>query len=196
MVRAPTFRAIGGFEPIRGEMADDLALARLLKSKRLSCRLSLRARVSHVRIYKGNRHAFWAMTKNVLIGIEGRLWLAPVVMVLPIFAFWTPLYCLVAGVIEADESLTLARCSRLSDSLMPRCGPAAVLFPFHPWKALLYPLVVIPVFCCMARASTSIWSAARSRGGVGRSASAVAGLINRTACETAGVASLDRDRVD
>ena len=33
MVRAPVFRAIGGFEPIRGEMGDDVELARLLKSK-------------------------------------------------------------------------------------------------------------------------------------------------------------------
>jgi hypothetical protein len=26
------------------------------------------------------------------------------------------------------------------------------LFPFHPLKSLLYPLVGIPVICCMARA--------------------------------------------
>ena len=40
------------------------------------------------------------MTKNVLIGIKGRLWLAPFVMVLPIFVFWTPIYCAISGVIR------------------------------------------------------------------------------------------------
>ena len=71
----------------------------------------------HVRIYKGNRHAFWAMTKNVLIGIEGRLWFAPFVMVLPAFAFWTPIYCAIAGVIENNAALAADRSSRLHHGL-------------------------------------------------------------------------------
>ncbi len=43
LVRTPVFRSIGGFEPIRGEMADDVGLARLFKVKRLPGRLSIRA---------------------------------------------------------------------------------------------------------------------------------------------------------
>ena len=117
LVRAAAFRAVGGFEPIRGEMADDLELARLLKTSGFRVRIRFAPEFLKVRIYKGNRHAFWAMTKNMLIAIKGRLWLAPAVMVLPIFGFWTPLYCLVAGVLEADAALAHPGRGRLSHSL-------------------------------------------------------------------------------
>jgi len=151
MVRARAFRAIGGFEPIRGEMADDVALARLLKSKGYKVGLRFAPEFLHVRIYKDNHHAFWGMTKNILIGIHGRLWLAPFVMILPIFAFWTPIYCAIAGVIEADASLLTAGAAGY---LIPYASmwSARRVFPLRPIKALFYPLVAIPVFCCMARA--------------------------------------------
>jgi glycosyltransferase involved in cell wall biosynthesis len=151
MVRAPVFRAIGGFEPIRGEMGDDLALARLLKSKGYRVGLRFAPELLQVRIYKGNHHAFWAMTKNILIGIGGRLWLAPAVMLLPLFAFWTPLYCAVAGLMESNTSLLL---TGAAGYLIPYASmwSGRKLFPHNPWKTMLYPLVVIPVICCMARA--------------------------------------------
>ena len=151
MVRAPVFRAIGGFESIRGEMADDVALARLVKSKGYRVGLRFAPEFLHVRLYKGNRHAFWAMTKNVLIAIEGRLWLAPAVMVLPMFAFWTPIYCAIAGMVESDVPLAVVGAAGY---VIPYASmwSGRRLFPFHPLKALCYPLVAIPVFCCMARA--------------------------------------------
>ena len=36
------------------------------------------------------------------------------------------------------------------------------LFPFHPLKALFYPLVVIPVFCCMALDALPLFDTRRS----------------------------------
>jgi glycosyl transferase family 21 len=151
MVRASVFRAIGGFESIRGEMGDDRALARLVKSKGYRVGLRFAPDFLHVRLYKGNRHAFWAMTKNVLIAIEGRLWLAPAVMVLPMFAFWTPLYCAIAGVVESDVALAVVGAAGY---VIPYASmwSGRRIFPHHPLKALCYPLVAIPVFCCMARA--------------------------------------------
>jgi GT2 family glycosyltransferase len=151
MVRAPVFRAIGGFEPIRGEMGDDVELARLLKAKGYRVGFRFAPEFLNVRIYKGNRHAFWAMTKNVLIAIQGRLWLAPAVMLLPVFAFWTPIYCAVAGVLEKDAVLALVG---TVGYIIPYASmwSARRLFPFKPLKALFYPLVAVPVFCCMARA--------------------------------------------
>ena len=138
MVHASAFRAIGGFEPIRGEMADDVALARLLKSKGYRVGFRFAPEFLHVRIYKGNRHAFWAMTKNVLIAIDGRLWLAPAVMVLPMFAFWTPLYCSLAGLLEADRSLLV---TGAAGYIIPYASmwSGRRIFPSHPLKALLLP---------------------------------------------------------
>ena len=86
--------------------------------KRDGYRVGLRAapELLHVRLYKGNRHAFWAMTKNILVGIHGRYWLAPAVIALPIFVLWTPLYCAFAGAAEGNVALTLAS-SGLRDSI-------------------------------------------------------------------------------
>jgi hypothetical protein len=128
-----------------------VALARLLKSHGYRVGFRFAPEFLHVRIYKGNRHAFWGMTKNVLVAIEGRLWLAPFVMILPIFVFWTPLYCAIAGLIETNPSLII---TGTAGYLIPYASmwSGRRLFPFHSLKALLYPLVVIPVFCCMARA--------------------------------------------
>ena len=58
-----------------------------------------------VRLYKGNRHAFWGMTKNILEGLAGRFWLAPAVMLLPVLVFWTPIYCAAAAGLEGDRLL-------------------------------------------------------------------------------------------
>ncbi len=151
LIRTPVFRAIGGFEPIRGEMGDDVGLARLVKSRGYRVGFRFAPEFMHVRIYKGNSHAFWGMTKNVLIGIEGRLWIAPAVLVLPAFAFWTPIYCAIAGLIERSAALTLIGAAGY---VIPYASmwSSRRLFPFHPLKALCYPLVVVPVFCCMARA--------------------------------------------
>ena len=151
LIRAPVFQAIGGFEPIRGEMADDVELARLVKSKGYRVGFRFAPEFLHVRIYKGDSHAFWAMTKNVLIAINGRLWLAPAVMLLPILAFWTPLYCAFVGLIEADAKLALVGAAGY---IIPYASmwTSRRLFPFHPLKALLYPLVAVPVIFCMGRA--------------------------------------------
>ena len=151
LVRAPVFRAIGGFEPIRGEMADDVELARLVKSNGYRVGFRFAPEFLHVRIYKNNRHAFWGMTKNVLIAIEGRLWLAPFVMALPIFVFWTPIYCAISGMKENNAGLAFVGAAGYIMGYASMWSGRR-LFPFHPLKALLYPLVVVPVIFCMARA--------------------------------------------
>src|SRR6516165_8908236 len=97
LVRTRAFHAARGFERIKHEMGDDVALARLLK--RSGCRTAFHGAPEWlcVRLYKGNHHAFWGMTKNILIGLEGRFWLAPLIFALPMFVYWTPIYCFAAG---------------------------------------------------------------------------------------------------
>ena len=194
LVRSRAFRAVGGFEPIRGEMADDLELARLLKTSGYRVRIRFAPEFLKVRIYKGNRHAFWAMTKNILIGIRGRLWLAPAVMVLPIFAFWIPLYCLVAGVVEANAALALLGAAGYLITYAS-IWSGRRLFPFHPVKAMLYacrdPRVLL-------HGTRALPLSGPRRGRVARA------LDPRPpewgcaigASETKCVAPLDRDRVD
>ena len=89
------------------------------------------------------------MTKNVLVAIQDRLWIAPAVMILPAFVFWTPIYCAIAGAIEYNAALALVGTAGYLIPYLSMCTGRR-LFPFKPLKASFYPLVVVPVFCCMA----------------------------------------------
>ncbi len=151
LIRAPAFQAIGGFEPIKGAMLDDLELARLVKRSGHSVGFYAAPDLLEVRLYKNNHHAFWGMTKNVLMGLNGRLWLAPLVVLLPLLVFGVPLYCVVSGIARGD--LLLARAGAGTYALQyATFWMGRRLFRFHPAKALLFPLCAIPVICCMGRA--------------------------------------------
>jgi hypothetical protein len=151
MVRRRVLLALGGFEPIKHEMLDDVALAKLMK--RNGCRVGFHAApdLLSVRLYKSNRHAFWGMTKNVLEGVNARLWLAPAVMLIPIFVYGTPLYCAVAGAWEGNPLLATAGAATYAIQYA-MLWSGRRLFQFHAGKALLFPFVAIPVMVCMVRA--------------------------------------------
>jgi len=151
MVRRRVLVALGGFEPIKHEMLDDVALAKLVKRNGYRVGFHAAPHLLTVRLYKSNRHAFWGMTKNVLEGVSGRLWLAPAVMLIPIFVFWTPLYCAVAGVWEGNPLLATAGAATYAIQYA-MIWSGRRLFQFHAGKALLFPLVAIPVMACMVKA--------------------------------------------
>jgi glycosyltransferase involved in cell wall biosynthesis len=151
MVNRRVFHTLGGFETIKHEMLDDVALAKLFKRNGHRVGFRLAPEFLSVRLYKSNHHAFWGMTKNVLEGLGGRFWLAPAVILLPIFVFWTPLYCALAGAIEGNTVLVTVAASTYALQYA-MIWSARSLFQFQPAKALLFPLVAIPVFCCMVRA--------------------------------------------
>jgi glycosyltransferase involved in cell wall biosynthesis len=151
MVNSRVFHALGGFESIKHEMLDDVALAKLFKRNGRRVGFRLAPEFLSVRLYKGNHHAFWGMTKNILEGLGGRFWLAPGVILLPVFVFWTPLYCALTGAIEGNHVLvTVAASTYALQYAMIWSGRK--LFQFRPAKALLFPLVAIPTLCCMVRA--------------------------------------------
>jgi len=151
MIRTRVFHAIGGFQSITHEMLDDVALARLVKRSGHRVGFRLAPQLLRVRLYKGNRHAFWGMTKNILEGLRGRLWMAPLVMLLPVFVFWTPVVCAIAGFWEARTSLVLMALGTYAIQYAATWAGHR-LFQFRPLKALLFPLVAVPVICCMGRA--------------------------------------------
>lgn len=151
LVRSEVFRAVGGFEPIRDEMFDDVSLARLLKRQGYRVRFRAAPDLLQVRLFKGNRHAFWGMTKNVLQGLNGRLWLAPVVVLLPLLVFWLPLFCFFLSLLERNWLLMgIATAAYLIPYATFRQGRN--LFAFHPGKVLFYPLSAIVVSACLIRA--------------------------------------------
>ena len=114
-----------------------------------------------VRLYKDNRHAFWGMTKNVLEAVRGRLWLAPVVMLLPAFVYGTPVFCAIVGFRDARLDLLVPAAGTYPGIQYAMLWVGHRLFRFRPLKALLFPLVAVPVICCMARGSLPLWSPRR-----------------------------------
>jgi hypothetical protein len=151
LVRAEVFRAAGGFEPLRTEMFDDVALARLIKQR--GYRVAFRAApdLLCVRLFKGNGDAFFGMTKNILAGLNGRLWLAPVVVLLAAFVVWTPILAVVIGAAAGETALLLAGLATYALQYGTMLRGRDVL-DFHRGKALFFPLVALVVACCMARA--------------------------------------------
>jgi hypothetical protein len=151
LVRAAVFRKIGGFEPIKHEMADDVSLARLVKRHGFRVAFHGAPQLIHVRLFKGNHHAFWGMTKNILLGLERRLWLVPMIIVLPLIVNAMPVYGALAGLVEGNIALCAA--AAVAYGLQyAMLWSARDLFAFHRGKALFFPLVIVPVICCMTRA--------------------------------------------
>jgi hypothetical protein len=151
MVRAGAFHEVGGFQSIKHEMLDDVALAKLFKRSGRKVGFHAAPELLSVRLYKGNYHAFWGMTKNILEGLAGRLWLAPAVILLPVLVFWIPLVCAVGGMVEGDRWLIVMGVATYAIQLA-MLWSARSLFQFHAGKVLLFPLVAFPNGCCMIRA--------------------------------------------
>jgi glycosyltransferase involved in cell wall biosynthesis len=151
LVRRGAFQAIGGFEAIKADMCDDIALARQLKKH--GYRLGVRAapHLLQVRLFKSAADAFWGPTKNVLSGLHGRTWLAPLVLLWPLVVFWTPVVAIVVGAWESHAAVLLAGCAAYG-ALYASLWPSRSLFRFHPLKALFFPLLVISFWCCLVRA--------------------------------------------
>ena len=151
LVKTQVFQSIGGFEPIRSEMADDVALARVIKKHGGRVGFRLAPEWLRVRLFKNNHEAFWGTTKNVLMAVEGQIWLALPLIVLTALIFWTPVYTLAAGILESNPLF-------ISLGLLLYVLQYASLFltrrvmSFSPLKLLFFPLVVIVVFFCVSRA--------------------------------------------
>ena len=151
LVRRSAFEGIGGFAAIKGDMCDDIALARQLKKH--SYRLGLRSapHLLQVRLFKSAADAFWGPTKNVLSRLHGRIWLAPFLLLWPLVVFWTPVVAIVVGAWKGHAAVFLAGCAAYV-ALYASLWPSRSLFRFHPLKALFFPLVVISLWRCLLRA--------------------------------------------
>lgn len=156
MIRREVFEKVGGFAPLRNAMLDDVGLARLVKES------GGRAVTRHigdelrVRLFKGNRDAFWGLTKNVLALVGGRYWLALPLSVFPFFVFGVPIAALARGVTHGD--VVLAASGAIAYTLqylgfLPVCSFIRLRFV----KALLFPLAAFSNAACMLRALYYRW---------------------------------------
>lgn len=108
MVRREVYRKLGGHEPIRREIVDDMMFARMVKRAGFRTGVRQAPELLTCRMYISNRHAFWGVEKNVLEGVEGKPW-APVVMFPVLLALlWLGCGTLITGLVTGDVRLIAA----------------------------------------------------------------------------------------
>ena len=151
LFRARCFREIGGFEPVKGDMLDDLGIARLLHRQRRPMGHRFAPECMRVQLFHGNRAAFWAPTKNILVAVEGFEWLAPILVVLNAAFYLIPPATAAWGISAGSPALALAG---LGAYAVQYAGalPLRGIFKFGLVKYAAFPLVAVNTAACMARA--------------------------------------------
>lgn len=148
LIKKDVFDALGGMAEVRGEMFDDVGLARLLKrhGKRVVFRIG--APLLQVQAFKTNRQAFWGTTKNVIMIGNGKPALALAAVALAALMLWTPWLAAIVGVLGAQPLLIGVGLATylLQYTLLWRGGRG--LMQARPGALLFFPLVVVVVACC------------------------------------------------
>ena len=151
LIRARVFDEVNGFEDVKGEMFDDVGLARVLKAKQYRVGYRLAPECVQVRLFKNNRDAFWGTTKNILTAVEDHVWLSVPLMLLAFLQYWTPLIAIVLGPVIASPTLLMV--GLCSYGIQYFCFfTVQRLFYFEPLKLLFFPLAAIVGACCIMRA--------------------------------------------
>jgi len=151
LIKARVFHKVDGFERIKGEMFDDVGLARLLKARHYRVGYRLAPDCVQVQLFKNNRDAFWGNTKNILTAVEDHVWLALPLMLLAIMQYWTPVLALLLGVVIPNPLLLIAGLITYGIQYIGFFTVQRIL-RFDPLKLLFFPLVAIVGACCILRA--------------------------------------------
>lgn len=150
LMRRRVLRDVGGFVAVKNQMLDDVALARTVKSRGYRVRLRLAPRLLEVRMFKGNRQAFWGPTKNILAFL-GHPWLALPALMLPVLVYWVPLAALAAGSWHRNPLLLAAGGSTYLVHILMILH-ARKISRLRWTRAAFFPLLVLPLVCCGLRA--------------------------------------------
>lgn len=100
LLRTERLKQTGGFAPIRNEILDDVSMARTIKRQGGAISLRSAPDLMKVRLFKNNRHAFFGSTKHLLGLVQHRLWLAPILAVVPLCMYGILFWGLIAGLMQ------------------------------------------------------------------------------------------------
>ncbi len=151
LIKTRVFHEIGGFREVKGEMFDDVGLARLLKARQYRVGYRLAPECVQVQLFKNNRDAFWGNTKNILTAVEEHVWLAVPLMLLAFLQYWTPVVAMVLGVLIPNPLLLMIGFCAYAIQYMGFFTVRRIL-SFNPLKLLCFPLVAMVGASCISRA--------------------------------------------
>jgi hypothetical protein len=151
LIKAAVLRDVGGIASIKSAILDDTELARVVKRNGRRIGYHLGPDLMHVRMFKGNRHAFWGPTKNVIALLFDHPWMAVPAMALPPLFFWVPIAAAFVGFWTNDAWLFVVGAFQPLVDLwgLVRIRPFC---QFRWAKAVFFPLIVIPSVCILAKA--------------------------------------------
>lgn len=152
LVRADTYRALGGHERIRNAVLDDVQLARLIKHSGHAIALRGAPDLVYCRMYRGNREAFWAFSKNILDALPGKPW-------------WFILFVWPVHLAMVTGGVAMMGAGAAIGSWPVFLGGAGFhllqyttfyvmrrYMTFSPLRALLFPVSALSMTACLARA--------------------------------------------
>jgi hypothetical protein len=154
LIKESVFRDIGGFEGVKGEMFDDIGMARLVKTRGYRVGYRLAPDCLQVRMFKSNLDAFWGTTKNILGAVEGHEWLAIPLMILGFLQNWIPLISVAVGLMNGNTFLLLVGLITYGFQYVSFFSVKRLL-KFQPLKLLFFPLSAIVAASCIIRALMS-----------------------------------------
>lgn len=155
LVRRDVFVAINGFDAVKTEMLDDLEFAKHVKRSGYRTRFKLAPNLISVRLFKDNAGAFWGLTKNVLGAVKIK-WMAIPAMLLPIFFYWVPLFCVVWGVVNTHWPMFVAGLATYLVQLWTTWLSTRIC-RIRWSKAVFFPAAALPVICCFSSALFHWW---------------------------------------
>jgi len=151
LVQREVLDKVGGLAAVKEDMADDVALARVVKRAGFRAGYRLAPQLMTLELFKSNREAFSGTTKNILLVIEESIWLAPVLPFFTFMLFGYPLFLVGLGLGRHDLLLAAVGMGVYLvqyASLFITRGQ----FSFHPLPALMFPLAMVIVSWCGLRA--------------------------------------------
>jgi hypothetical protein len=151
LFRRECYETLGGFERVKGQMLDDVGMARVLYHAGRPMGYRLAPECMRVRLFHGNRAAFWGPTKNILVAVEGAEWLAVPVLLLSAAQFLVPPVAAVWGLAAGAPVVALAGLGAYAVQYLSAL-PLRRIFAFGLVKYAAFPLVVVNSTACMAKA--------------------------------------------
>jgi chlorobactene glucosyltransferase len=141
--RREAYQAIGGHESISSSVVDDMSLARQIKAKRLSWRVSYIADLVSCRMYHSSQEAIAGFTKNLFAAFDYRLLPFLFAFIWLLVMFWQPLIVLaliISGLVTHAQPTAIVACLGLS-MLLWSIPYREMRIPF--FLAFLYPFTIL-----------------------------------------------------
>jgi chlorobactene glucosyltransferase len=162
LFRRQAYEQIGGYESIRQEAVDDVALGRRIKAEGLKWRMIKGGKRIQCRMYQGFREGYRGFTKNLFAGFGYKILKFALVWLWLGIAFLEPIIVLVislVGLVNLPDLSILLATAAVATSLLI-WGASHWCFGFPLYLTLLYPISII---VALAIAAGSMFSALTGR---------------------------------